>query len=76
MKSFIEWLKTSQYLNSDKGAKAPYFNLLFIYDTSLSSSNVSGKVLPLNISLAISPLTLSEFKAIYKSYLTYINKDK
>lgn len=76
MKPFIEWLKTSQYLNSDsiKGDIARDI----LRDKTFSDTSEEDRLLSyMNSKLKYEALApLSEFKVIYKSYLTYINKDK
>ena len=70
MKSFIEWLKTSQYPNSDsiKGDIARDI----LRDTTEEDRIVSYMNSKLKYG-ALAPI--SEFKTIYKSYLAYINKN-
>jgi len=76
MKSFIEWLKTSQYLNSDS-VKGDIARDILRGKTFPDTFEEERLVSYMNSKLKYGALApLSEFKAIYKSYLTYINKDK
>ncbi|PHI04340.1 hypothetical protein KSU03_05990 [Fusobacterium polymorphum] len=75
MKSFIEWLKTSQYLNSDS-IKGDIARDILRDKTFPDTSEEERLVSYMNSKLKYGALApLSEFKAIYKSYLAYINKD-
>lgn len=75
MKSFIEWLKSSRYLKSDsiKGDIARDI----LRDKTFPDTFEEEKLLSyMNHKLKYGNLApLSEFKAIYKSYLTHINKN-